>query len=456
MFHFLNILANLNDTTIVLLSLSAILLVGFLLTRITKLAKLPNVTGYIIAGILIGPKVLNLIPQELVKNMGFISDIALAFIAFGVGQFFKKETFKETGLGVIVITLFESLLAGIFVTFSIRYIFYLDWSFCLLLGAIATATAPASTMVTIRQYHARGNFVNTLLQVVAFDDAICLLAYSIASAIVNANAEVNISTSEIILPLVYNIGALAIGFISGVILSKLMTPKRSEDNRLILTISLLLGIAGLCAAVDISPLLSCMVFGSTYINITNDNELYKQVERFTPPIFSIFFVVSGMNLDISSFRTIGIVGVFYFIIRIAGKYFGSYLGCIIAKTTKEVKNYLGLALIPQAGVAIGLAFLGKRILPEDMGNMLLTIILSSSVLYELIGPACAKIALILSGSIKKDQLPTHTNKFEPAANKKTELTTNKEIDKEIEPVVNKETKSSTNSKSFSSTPCQEL
>jgi len=124
MFHFLNILANLNDTTIVLLSLSAILLVGFLLTRITKLAKLPNVTGYIIAGILIGPKVLNLIPQELVKNMGFISDVALAFIAFGVGQFFKKETFKETGLGVIVITLFESLLAGIFVTFSIRYIFY--------------------------------------------------------------------------------------------------------------------------------------------------------------------------------------------------------------------------------------------------------------------------------------------------------------------------------------------
>ena len=412
-----NLFSHLNNTTIVLLSLSVILLAGFLLTRITKLAKLPNVTGYIIAGVLIGPYVLNLIPHEMADGMGFVSDIALAFIAFGVGRFFKKEAFQETGFGIIVITLLESLLAGILVTFFMHYIFRLSWSFCLLLGAIATATAPASTMVTIRQYHARGNFVNTLLQVAAFDDAVCLIAFSIASAFVNANVGSNISASEIIMPMVYNIGALAIGFISGAILSKLMTPKRSEDNRLILTISLLLGIAGLCAAVDISPLLSCMLFSTTYINMTKDKELYKQVERFTPPILSIFFVLSGMSLDISSFSTLGVIGISYFIIRIAGKYLGAYLGCIIAKTTKEVRNYLGLALTPQAGVAIGLAFLGKRVLPENMGNMLLTIILSSSVLYELIGPACAKIALIYSGSIKKDKLTTHSDKIESIADR---------------------------------------
>lgn len=395
-----NFLNHLNYTTIVLLSLSVILLAGFLLTRITKLAKLPNVTGYIISGILIGPYALNLIPRDMVDNMGFISDIALAFIAFGVGRFFKKENFQETGFGIIAITLLESLLAGLFVTFSVHYIFHLSWSFCLLLGAIATATAPASTMVTIRQYHARGNFVNTLLQVVAFDDAVCLVAFSVALAFVNSNIGTGVSTNEIILPIIYNIGALVIGFVSGVILSKLMTPKRSEDNRLILTVSLLLGIAGLCAALDISPLLSCMLFGTTYINMTKDKELYKQVERFTPPILSIFFVVSGMNLDISSFSTLGIIGISYFIIRIAGKYLGAYLGCVIAKTTKEVRNNLGLALIPQAGVAIGLAFLGRRILDGTMGNMLLTIILSSSVLYELIGPVCAKIALLRSGAIK--------------------------------------------------------
>lgn len=396
-------LFNLNDTTVVLLSLSVVLLAGFLMTRVTKPAKLPNVTGYIIAGILIGPYVLNLISREMVHQMGFISDIALAFIAFGVGRFFKKENFKETGVGVIVITLFESLLAGVIVTLLIHYIFNLSWSFCMLLGAIATATAPASTIVTIRQYQAHGNFVNTLLQVVAFDDAVCLIAFSITSAFVDVDVGVSVSSAEIILPIVYNISGLVIGFVSGAILSKLMTPKRSEDNRLILTIALLLGIAGLCAAVDVSPLLPCMIFGTTYINMTKDKDLYTQVERFTPPILSIFFVVSGMNLDIGSFSTLGVIGIAYFFIRIVGKYLGAFIGCSITKTTKEVTNYLGLALIPQAGVAIGLAFLGKRILSENMGNMLLTIILSSSVLYELIGPVSAKIALIRSGAIKTDK-----------------------------------------------------
>ena len=393
-----------NDTTIILLSLSLILIAGFLLTRITKLARLPNVTGYIIAGILIGPYVLNLIPQGMVKGMGFISDIALSFIAFDVGRFFKKEVFKETGTGVIWITLLESLVPGALITLSIRYIFNLDWNFCLLLGAIATATAPASTMITIRQYHARGDFVNILLQVVAFDDAVCLIAFSVVAALINASGGAGISVRELILPIVYNIGALILGYAGGALLSKLMTPKRSEDNRLILTISLLLGIAGLCAAADISPLLACMVFGATYINLTDDYGLFNQVNEFTPPVLSMFFVVSGMSLDINSFKTAGMIGVVYFIVRIAGKYLGAYLGCAWANTTDKVRDYLGLALIPQAGVAIGLAFLGRRMLPVATGNMLLTIILSSSVLYELIGPVCAKFALIHSGSIKKEKL----------------------------------------------------
>ncbi len=408
-----NFLSQLNDTTIILLSLSVILFAGFLLTRVTKLAKLPNVTGYIVAGVIIGPYVLKLIPHGMVNKMGFVSDIALAFIAFGVGRFFKKEVFRETGLEVIVITLMESLLAGVFIALSMRYIFNLDWNFCLLLGAIATATAPASTMVTILQYRARGSFVNVLLQVVALDDAICLIVFSIVTAVINANIGAGISTSKIVLPLVYNIAALALGFISGAALSKLMTPERSEDNRLILTIALLLGIAGLCAAVNISPLLACMLYGTTYINMTKDKELYAQVEKFTPPILSLFFVVSGMNLDISSFGVFGLIGTSYFIIRILGKYIGAYLGCIVTKTTKAIRTYLGLALIPQAGVSIGLAFLGKRALPEDMGNMLLTIILSSSVLYELVGPACAKVALLYSGAIKKTRPITDDRSSRP-------------------------------------------
>ncbi|MEA4920098.1 MAG: cation:proton antiporter [Clostridiaceae bacterium] len=396
-----NIISCVNNTTVVLLSLSAILFSGFLLTRITKLAKLPNVTGYIIAGILIGPHFLRIIPSQMVVNMDFVSDIALAFIAFGVGRFFKKESFLETGRGIFAITLMESMLAGIAITLSMRLLFGLDWAFCLLLGAIATATAPASTMATIRQYHAKGSFVNILLQVVALDDAVCLGVFSFAAAIVNITKGAHVSPFEIIMPVVYNLGALGLGVACGILLSRLMTPSRSEDNRLILTVALLLCIGGLCALVDISPLLACMLFGATYINITNDEELYRQVERFTPPILSIFFVVSGMSLDIGSFKTLGVIGTAYFLIRIAGKYLGAYLGCVIAETTRECRDYLGLALIPQAGVAIGLAFLGKRVLPQYEGNMLLTIILSSSVLYELTGPACAKIALMRSGAIER-------------------------------------------------------
>ena len=396
-----NFFSHLNTTTIILLSLSAILLAGFLLTRITKLAKLPNVTGYIVAGIIIGPYVLNLIPHEMVESMGFVSDIALAFIAFSVGRFFRRDTFRETGTGVIIITLVESLLAGVLITLLMYWFFPLSWDFCLMLGAIGTATAPASTIVTIRQYHARGNFVNTLLQVVALDDAVCLLVFSIAISIVNLNAKATSSSSEIILPILYNLSALVIGALSGALLSRLITPARSEDNRLILAISLLLAISGFCAALNISPLLSCMLLGATYINMTEDKELYKQVERFAPPILSIFFVVSGMNLDITLFGTLGVIGAAYFIIRIVGKYLGAYLGALAVGASKEVRNYLGLALTPQAGVAIGLAFLGKTSLPPDTGNMLLTIILSSSVLYELIGPICAKIALFCSNTIKK-------------------------------------------------------
>lgn len=399
-----NFFSQLNETAAILSSIAIILIAGFLLTRITKRAKLPNVTGYVIAGVLIGPYVLKFIPLNMVKSMGFMNDIALTFIAFSIGRFFKKEVFRETGFGIIVLTLMESLVAGVLITICTKFIFDLDWQFSLLLGAIATATAPLSTMVTIRQYHAKGNFVNTLLQVVAFDDAVCLIVFSIATAVINAQSGAGVQVADILLPIAYNIVALGLGFLGGLLLSRLITPTRSEDNRLILTIAILMTIAGVCAAVQVSPLLACMVTGTIYINKTNDKELYRQISKFSAPILAMFFVIAGMNLDLSTFGTLSLIGVAYFFIRIIGKYIGAYAGATMIKATKEVRNYLGLALVPQAGVAIGLAFLGYRILPPDEGTMLLTIILSSSVLYELVGPVCAKIALIYSGSISKERL----------------------------------------------------
>ena len=189
---------------------------------------------------------------------------------------------------------------------------------------------------------------------------------------------------------------------------KLLMPKnRSTDNRLIITIALLFTFCGVCALLDVSPLLGCMSMGTVYINITDDDKLFKQVNYFSPPILLIFFVRSGLNFKMDILlnpkasgggASLLVIGILYFLVRILGKYAGAFGGCIIAGKSKEVRNYLGLALIPQAGVAIGLSALGARILGGEMGNALETIILASSVLYELIGPGCAKLALYLSKS----------------------------------------------------------
>ena len=392
-------LSQLNQETEALLVLSIILFAGFIMTRLTNTLNLPKVSGYILAGILIGPCSLNFIPQHMIDSMGFVSDLALAFIAFGVGKFFKKEVLMRTGKKIIVITISEALTAGVLVTVILKFIFRLDWDFALILGAIATATAPASTMMTINQYKAKGEFVNTLLQIVALDDVVCLLAFSIVAAIANGRASGALTVNDILIPIMLNLFAICLGFFCGYFLSRLLIPARSRDNRLILAIAMLLGLSGICAAADISPLLSCMVFGAAYINLTRDKKLFRQINNFTPPVMSIFFIVSGMNLNVNALGTVGVIGVAYFLIRIAGKYLGTYFSCLAMGTSREIRKYMGLALIPQAGVAIGLAFLGQRLLPPETGNLMLTIILSSSVLYEMVAPISAKAALFLSGSI---------------------------------------------------------
>lgn len=405
----------------ILIALAIILMSGFLLSRITKLLKLPNVTAYILAGVIIGPCVLDLIPHYIIDNMAFLSDLALGFIAFGVGKFFKKEVLKQTGIKVIVITLAEALFAAFLVTF-ITYLLFpnLGFDFAILLGAIASATAPASTMMTINQYKAKGDFVNTLLQVVALDDVICLLAFSVATAIASSSQN-QIDVLNIILPILYNLGFMLIGLIVGLLLPSL-TKGRSKNSKLIVVVGLICTIAGTASIVDVSPLLSCMIFGATYLNKTSDEEIFEAINQFDPPIMLPFFVMSGMNMDITAFKTIGIVGVVYFVIRLIGKYFGTYLSAKLCHSSNETKKYLGFALAPQAGVAIGLAFLAARILPQELGDTFLTVILCSSVLYELLGPILAKYALIKSKSInpninlieeKNDTIVEKANTIQP-------------------------------------------
>ena len=397
-----------SPVAVIIIAIAIMLLCGFLMTRITKKLKLPNVTAYIVTGILIGPFCLNLIPQTIITGTEFLADIALAFIAFSTGEFFKFSKLKNNAGKVVIITFAEALTASLFVFILTFWILRLNLAFSIVLAALASATAPASTMMTIRQTQAKGDFVDTLLQVVAYDDIVALLAYSIAiSVAVSSSTGAALGIWDIILPILKNLGVLALGGVFGLLMKLLIQKKRSTDNRLIIAIALLFAFCGICAAMDVSPLLGCMSMGTVYINVTDDDKLFKQLNYFSPPILLLFFVRSGLSFDLNALikpsGAIGgvpllLIGVLYFIVRILGKYAGAFFGCLSVKKPKETRNYFGLALIPQAGVAIGLAAIGARTLGGESGNALQTVILASSVLYELIGPACAKLSLYLSKS----------------------------------------------------------
>ncbi len=406
------LMQHMSTTSATIISMAIMLFCGFLMTRLTKLLRLPNVTAYIITGILIGPVVLDLIPAQVVQGMDFLSDIALAFIAFSTGQYFRFSTMRTNGPKVIVITLLETLFSGLLVFILCFFILHLPLEFSVVLCALASTTASASTMMTIRQTGAHGDFVDTLLQVVALDNVVGLLAYSVSIAIATASmGDGSFGFKDAVAPILTNIGVLILGGAFGLGLKLLIRQKHTTDNRLIIFLSLLFAFCGICSLLDISPLLGCMSMGMIYRNTANDDGLFKQVDYFNPPILLLFFVRSGIQFDLDALlHPSGLlgnvplltVGILYFLIRIIGKYSGAFCGSLFMGKSKSVRNNLGLALIPQAGVAIGLAALGARTLGGEIGNALQTIILASSVLYELTGPACAKFALYKSGSYSTD------------------------------------------------------
>ena len=401
-----------STVAVTIISVALMLAIGFLMTRITKKLRLPNVTAYIVGGILAGPFCLNLLPKTIVEGTAFLPDIALAFIAFSTGEFFRVSALKKNGSKVLVITVLESCCAAVLVFLVCWLVLGLNLAFSIVLGALATATAPASTIMTIRQTGAKGDFVETLLQVVALDDVVGLVLYSIAVSVATAVfSSSGFQIANVLIPIGKTLLLMALGCGFGLILKWLVGAKRSTDNRLIIAIAVLFSYCGICAVVDVSPLLGCMAMGMVYINTTEDERLFRQLNYFSPPILLMFFFRSGLSFDLGSLTgnngTLGatpllVVGIVYFLVRILGKYIGAWTGCRLVKKSSKVRNYLGLALIPQAGVAIGLAALGARELGGEMGHALETIILSSSVLYELIGPGSAKLSLYLSGSYSKE------------------------------------------------------
>lgn len=407
MTHFYQKLEAMSTSAAVVISVALILFSGFFMTRVTKKLRLPNVTAYIVAGILIGPFGLNLIPMGIVSGMGFVADIALAFIAFSTGEFFRMEALRKNGWQNFAITLIETTLSSALVFILTYWILDIEFSFSIVLAALAALTAPASTLMTIRQLGAKGEFVDTLLQVVAYDDVVGLVSYSVAISVALGVMTGSFQAANVIVPIVANLGIMALGAVFGLFLRLMMPKRRTTDNRLIILIAVLFTFCGICTLMDVSPLLGCLTMGTAYINVSGDDKLFRQLNYFSPPILLLFFVVSGIGFRLDALvdtsTAVGpapliVIGVLYFLVRIVGKYVGSFAASMLLKKPRAVRNYLGLGLVPQAGVAIGLAALGARNLGGEQGSALQTVILASSVLYELVGPALAKYALYRSGS----------------------------------------------------------
>ena len=423
-----------------ILVLGVLLILGLVSTRVVKLLNLPNVTGYLVAGLLaaLGCVLIdhlsgnNVLTEEIVVLNDSVSSVALGFIALSIGEEFKFSKIKGLGSKILIITILQALLAMVLVDvvlLGICYLLNVPVEVAICLGAIATATAPAATLMVIHQYKAKGPLVDLLLPVVALDDALGLIFFAISVSIskVIATGTTPSIMSLCVIPLIEIIGSIVLGFLLGLLLRVLINFFKSRNNHVIMIIAFTLIGVGACSLLNMitidgnnlefSNLLCCMMIGATYINFGSDENIVERdfslVERWTPSLFLLFFVLSGAHLVTSGKELLSndtnmlfvlIIFVAYIVARSLGKYFGAYLGCKITKRNKHITNYLGLTLLPQAGVAIGMANTISRMeaFNNGTGDIIVTVVLCATLIYELFGPLFTKWALQKTGEIPNE------------------------------------------------------
>ena len=382
-----------------LLDLALMIFAGMFCGRMVKHIRLPNVTGYLIAGLLLGPSVLGLLSGDFLSTITIISKVALGFIAFSIGNEFKLSYFREVGIAPVVIACMESLFAVLFVILGLL-ISGQGVAFSLVLGAIAAATAPAATIMVIKQYRARGPVTKTLLSVVAIDDATALILFSLSVAIAQAVIGTAGSLAASLLSPLWEIGgALLMGGILGFLFLLPLRFFKKPGNRLSLIAGFIFAGLGIAQVLGLSDLLLCMAMGAVLANFSPDvGNLMDLSDGVTPPIFMLFFVASGAELQLSVLPSVGLIGIIYIVFRVIGKIVGASIGGRMCKCDKGIRKYLGPCLLPQAGVAIGLSLAAAEVVP-DYGSQIRAVILCGTLIYELIGPAVTKLSLKKAGEI---------------------------------------------------------
>ncbi len=406
-----------------LLSVSVALLAGLIMTRVFKPLRLPSVTAYLIAGVLIGPYCIGALnipglgftSSEAVAGLSLVSEVALGFIAFSIGNEFRVDELKKTGQQALIIGILQAVIASLFVDIAL-------WGMHLLmpdkltiaqaitLGAIATATAPAATLMVVRQYKAKGPLTSLLLPIVALDDAVGLVVFAVSFGIAKTLVTGTVDMISIIVnPLIEIICSLGLGAVMGWILTQLEKLFNSNTNRLNLTIAFVFLTASLAMLdfhigpvhINFSSLLVCMMLGTVFCNICSlSHDLMAVSDKWTSPLFALFFVISGAELELGVFAdwAIVVIGIVYIIFRSLGKYLGTFGSAKLAKCDSNICKYLGITLLPQAGVALGMCATAMQM--GDQGRLVRNITLFAVLIYEIVGPLFTKMALTAAGDIK--------------------------------------------------------
>ena len=414
------------STTSILLSLSISLLAGLLLSRLAKVVHLPAVTAYLVAGILVGPFVLGMFgfegfgftSLEEVESYSILCDLALGFIAFSIGNEFRLAQLKEIGKKATVIGILQAVVTTALVDvvlICLHFAGFISLPAAIVLGAIASATAPAATLMVVRQYKAKGPVTDILLPVVALDDAVGLVLFAISFGVAKAlTAAGTPNILQIILePTLEVILSLALGFVMGLLFTLTERFFHSRSKRMAVSVTFVMltvalstlkfEIEAIGVHVGFSSLLVCMMLGTVFCNMCDfSEELMDRVDRWTAPLFVLFFVLSGAELDFTVFSTVGvvIVGIAYIASRSVGKMLGANISARMTGCDKNIIKYLGITLLPQAGVALGMA--SKAVELGSDGIIVQSITLFAVLVYEIVGPCLTKVALTKAGDIQPE------------------------------------------------------
>jgi Kef-type K+ transport system membrane component KefB len=384
-----------------LFKISVLLLAGTIGGKVAGRFKLPNVSGYLVAGLLLGPSFIKYVNAGDIDSFSVISELALAIIAFTIGSEFVIKDMLKLGKSIMIITLAEVVGAVVLVFCIMYFLFNQSFAFSIVIASMSASTAPAATLLVMRQYRAHGPLTKTIIPVVALDDVFGIIAFGIAIALAKISlGNQDLSRFQMFAgPFLEILGSLILGFVLGVLLYFIV--KRSKGRDELQSISLAaVGIAtGLSNFLALSPLLTCIAMGMTLVNLFNKaKRTFDAVNDFASPVYVLFFTLAGASLDLRVFATVGLMGIGYIFARAGGKALGAWLGAKYVKAAETVRKNLGLALLPQGGVSIGLVVLVRQQLPE-YSAAISSIIMFSVLIYELLGPVSAKVAIQRAGEI---------------------------------------------------------